>query len=186
MRLHNTQTGYGAIARALHWWMAAIMIGLIGLGLYMTGQPDGDPKWRLYDLHKSFGAIVFLLALARVAWRHASPPPPLPTTLSTTDRRAAHAGHLLLYAAMFALPVTGYLDASLGGYHLNLFGLFEVPMLLAKDEALFELIVLAHRWIGYALGLLVIAHVGAALKHHFVNRDGVLTRMLRGAPQSSE
>lgn len=183
MNPRNTETGYGPVARALHWWMALIMIGLIGLGVYMTAQPDGDPKWRLYDLHKSFGALIFVLALARIAWRRITPPPPLPATMNARDRLAAHAGHMLLYAAMFALPLTGYLDASLGGYHLSVFGLFEVPMLFAKDEALFEVVVTAHRWIGYGLALLVAAHVGAALKHHIVDKDTVLTRMLRGGGQ---
>lgn len=180
MNLRNTPQGYGPLARALHWWMALIMIGLIGLALYMTSQPDGDPKWQLYDLHKSLGTVIFLLALARIAWRRLSPPPPLPITMSSRDQLLAQAGHLLLYAAMLALPITGYLDASLGGYHLSFFGLFELPMLLAKDEALFEVVVTLHRWIGYALALLILAHAGAALKHHFVDRDQVLMRMLRG------
>lgn len=180
MKLRNTQNGYGAIARALHWWMAAIMIGLIVLGLYMTAQPDGDPKWRLYDLHKSFGALVFLLALGRLVWRHVSPPPPMPDTMKPIEKLAAHAGHLLLYAAMFALPVTGYLDSAFGGYHLSFFGLFDVPMVFEKDENLLFYSATAHSLIGYALAALVAAHLGAALKHHFVKRDGVLLRMLRG------
>ncbi len=180
MNLRNTETGYGAIARALHWWMAAIIIGLIGLGLYMTELPDGDPKWRLYDLHKSLGTLIFLLALARLAWRHVTPPPALPATMKARDQLAAHAGHMLLYAAMFALPITGYLDSTLGGYHLSFFGLFDVPMLLAKDEALFKVVETAHQLIGYGLALLIAAHAGAALKHHLIDKDTVLTRMLRG------
>jgi cytochrome b561 len=180
MNLRNTENGYGAVARALHWWMAIIMIGLICLGLYMTDQPDGDPKWRLFDLHKSLGTLIFMLALVRLAWRHVSPPPPLPASMKASDKLAAHAGHLLLYAAMFALPITGYLDASLGGYHLSFFGLFDVPLLFAKNEALFDVVETAHGWIGYALAALIVAHMGAALKHHIVDKDNVLTRMLRG------
>jgi len=180
MNLRNTTTGYGLVARALHWWMALIVIGLIGLGLYMTAQPDGDAKWQLYDLHKSFGSLVLLLVLFRLYWRHISPPPPLPDTMQPSDRLAAHAGHIVLYAAMLGLPITGYLDASLGGYHLSFFGLFDVPMLFAKDEALFEYVVAMHRWIGYTLAALVGIHAGAALKHHLVDRDRVLMRMLRG------
>jgi cytochrome b561 len=180
MDLRNTEQGYGPIARALHWWMAILLVGLVSLGLYMTAQPDGDPKWQLYDLHKSLGALAFLLALARLAWRHRSPPPALPETMKAFDQRAAHAGHLLLYAAMFALPVTGYLDSSLGGYHLSFFGWFDVPMIFAKDETLAKIVVEMHEWLGYALALLVIIHAGAALKHHLVDRDRVLMRMLRG------
>lgn len=180
MNLGNTERGYGPVARALHWCMAIIMVGLIGLGLYMTEQPDGDPKWQLYDLHKSLGSLVFVLALARLAWRRVTPPPPLPDTMDASDKLAAHLGHALLYGAMLALPVTGYLDATLGGYHLSVFGWFDVPMLLAKDEALFDVVVTLHRWIGYSLALVVLGHAGAALKHHFIDRDRVLMRMLRG------
>lgn len=180
MNLRNTEHGYGPVARALHWWMALIMIGLIGLGIYMTSQPDGDVKWRLYDLHKSLGTLIFLLVLLRLLWRHLTPPPPLPDDMKAFDKHAAQIGHGLLYLAMLALPITGYLDAALGGYHLSFFGLFDVPMLLAKDEDLFKLVVSLHRWIGYGLAILILAHAGAALKHHWLDHDRVLMRMLRG------
>ena len=180
MNLHNTPNAYGVIARALHWWMALIVLSLIGLGLYMTAQPDGDPKWALYDLHKSLGSVIFLLVLARIAWRRISPPPAMPRSMPLSERKIAHAAHVLLYLAMLALPVTGYLDASLGGYHLSFFGLFDVPMLFEKNLPLFEIVVQVHRWVGYALALLILAHAGAALKHHFIHKDDVLRRMLRG------
>jgi cytochrome b561 len=143
MQIRNTRNGYGAVARALHWSMAALMIGLIGLGLYMTAQPDGDPKWGLYDLHKSLGVLVFGLLLLRVFWRRSS---------------------------------------AFGGYHISVFSLFDIPMLFEKNKPLFELTVLTHRWIAYGLGLLVLAHAGAALKHHFIQRDDVLLRMLKDRP----
>lgn len=180
MNLRNTDHSYGPVARAIHWWMATIIISLIGLGLYMTSLPDGDPKWELYDLHKSLGSLVFVLVLVRLAWRRITPPPPLPAAMSSFDKLAAHTGHMLLYAAMVALPVTGYLDSSLGGYHLSVFGLFDVPMLFSEDKELFEQVVTLHRWIGYGLALLIIAHIGAALKHHLIDHDRVLMRMLRG------
>jgi cytochrome b561 len=118
----------------------------------------------------SGGTILPLRRMLALRLRRMTPPPPLPATMNARDRLAAPAGHLLLYAAMFVLPITGYLDASLGGYHLSFFGLFDVPMLFAKDEALFEVVVTTHRWIGYGL---------AALKHHVIDRDTVLTRRLR-------
>ena len=182
MQLGNTRNGYGVVARALHWLMAALIIGLIGLGLYMTAQPDGDPKWGLYDLHKSLGVLVFGLLLLRVYWRRTSPPPALPASMTGLEAFAAHAGHMLLYAAMLMLPVTGYLDSAFGGYHVSVFGLFDIPLLFEKNKPLFELTVQAHRWIAYGLGLLVVAHACAALKHHFIQRDDVLLRMLKGRP----
>lgn len=180
MNLRNTATGYGLFARMLHWWMAALLIGLIGLGLFMTGQPDGDPKWALYDLHKSLGVVAFILLGARIVWRLASPPPPMPASMNALEQRIAHVTHGLLYAAMLALPVTGYLDSAWGGYHISVFGLFDMPLLLEKDKALFEIAVEAHRIIGNLLIFLVLAHAGAALKHHFIARDDVLKHMLRG------
>ena len=178
MNLGNTRTTYGPLARALHWWMAALIIGLVGLGLYMTDQPDSDPKWALYDLHKSLGVVAFTLVLVRLAWRRASPPPDPSASLSDLEKSAAHAAHFLLYAAMIALPVSGYLDSAFGGYHISVFGLFDVPLLLGKNDTLFKLAERTHGLIGYGLILLVAVHAGAALKHHFVARDDVLRRML--------
>ncbi len=180
MKLKNSPLAYGVVARALHWWMALIMISLILLGIYMTAQPDGDAKWQLYDLHKSLGTLIFLLFLLRIVWRRVSPPPALPDSMKAHEKFAAHAGHILLYCAMAALPITGYLDSAFGGFHISVFGWFDIPLLFEKNEALFKLVVKAHQWTGYALALLVLAHAAAALKHHLINRDGVLLRMLKG------
>ena len=178
MNPRNTKKTYGPVARALHWWMAALLIGLIGMGLYMADQPDGDAKWALFDLHKSLGVTAFLLLLARAFWRAYSPPPKPPASMSDLENSVARAGHFLLYVAMFALPFTGYLDSSLGGYHISVFGLFDVPLLLAKNESLGKLAETAHSLIAYGLIALVVLHAGAALKHHFVAKDDVLRRML--------
>lgn len=180
MSLRNTEHRYGSVAKLLHWGMALIIIGLIGLGLYMTDQPDGDPKWALYDLHKTIGAGVFVLLLVRMMWRKLSPPPALPDTMKAWEKLAAHAGHVLLYACMLGLPLTGYLDSSFGGFHLSFFGLFDVPMIFAKNETLFELFAAAHTYIGYALIAILLGHIGAALKHHFIVKDDVLRRMTWG------
>lgn len=175
--MRNTATTYGWLAKLLHWGMAFLLIGLLALGLYMTALPDGDPKWAWYDLHKSLGALAFLLYLVRAVWRHLSPPPALPAGMSPAEQRLAHLGHHLLYLCMLALPITGYLDSSLGGYHLSFFGLFDVPMLLPKQPELGELVEEIHGWLGYALIALLLGHVGAALKHHFILKDDVLRRM---------
>jgi len=180
MGLHNSPTAYGTLARGLHWIMALLMIGLVAVGLTMTDMPDGDPKWALYDLHKGVGVVAFAFFLIRIVWRHVSPPPPLPDHMAPWERTLAHVGHGLLYFTMLALPVTGYLDSAWGGYHISVFGWFEVPMLLAKNEVLFQFAEDAHHFFGNVLILLVLAHAGAALKHHFIDKDNVLLRMLRG------
>lgn len=169
---------YDLLTQILHWLMAILMITLLIMGVYMTRLPDGDPKWFWYDLHKSIGSCIFLLFLFRVVWRSRQTAPADPAHMRPWERAAAHGAHLLLYTTMLLLPVTGYIDASAGGYHLSLFGWFEVPMLIAKNETLFELAVTAHRLIAYALMGVIALHLLAALKHHFVDHDTVLLRML--------
>ncbi len=180
MSLRNTPHTYGSVAKLLHWVMALMILGLIGLGLYMTSEPDGDPKWALYDLHKTIGSGVFVLLVVRVVWRKISPPPGMPVTMGRLEQLAAHAGHAMLYFIMLALPVTGYLDSSYGGYHLSFFGLFDVPMIFDKDEALLEFYAAAHSYIAYGLIAILATHIGAALKHHFITKDDVLRRMTVG------
>lgn len=178
MSLKNTATRYGLVAMLLHWSMALLIIGLLGLGLYMTSLPDGDPKWGWYDLHKSFGVVVWCLVVARIVWRLRNPPPALPDSMPAWEKLVAHAGHAYLYLAMVVLPLTGYVDASAGGFHLAFFGLFDFPMLIAKNQTLFEAVVLIHRYTAYGLILVLAGHIGAALKHHFIVKDDVLRRML--------
>lgn len=177
MSLRNSENAYGPVAKLLHWSMALLILGLIGLGLYMTSEPDGDPKWALYDLHKTIGSGVFVLLLVRMVWRKVSPPPAMPLSMDKLEQLAAHAGHAMLYLMMLALPVTGYLDSSFGGYHLSFFGLFDVPMIFDKDQALLEFFATAHSYIAYGLMAVLAAHILAALKHHFISKDDVLRRM---------
>jgi cytochrome b561 len=177
MNVRNTSDRYGLAARLLHWSMALLLLALIALGLYMTALEDNDFKWSLYDLHKSLGVCAWLLLLARMLWRHLSPPPLLPQSMSHRDQMMAHLGHFALYLTMLALPLSGYLDSAFGGYHVSVFGWFDVPLLFDKNQPLFELSVRVHQLAGYLLILFVLAHVGAALHHHFVQRDGILARM---------
>lgn len=178
MSLKNTPTTYGLLARALHWSMAALIFILLALGLYMTSLPDSDAKWGWYDWHKAFGMLVFFLLAFRLLWRHLSPPPALPTSMTTAEKALAHLGHLALYLCMLLLPLSGYLDSAWGGYHISFFGWFDIPLLFAKDKALFDLAVTVHWLTAYALIALLAAHIGAALLHHFIKKDGVLLRML--------
>lgn len=180
MSLGNTAKRYGTVALSLHWIMAALMIALLAMGLYMTGLPDGDDKWSWYDLHKSLGVTVLLLALVRLAWRARGPIPDIPRGLKPLEYVLAGVVHGYLYGAMLVLPLSGYVDSSTGGYHLSWFGLFEIPMLLPKNQTQFELAAAVHRWIGYGLIAVLVLHVGAVLKHHFVLKDDVLRRMLPG------
>lgn len=171
----NSEDNYGLVARLLHWTMALLMIGLFGVGLWMTELPRGDFKGSVYGAHKAFGVLVGLLVVARLAWRLRNPVPrPEGTPLQQT---AAVAMHWALYAAMVAIPLVGWLMSDTGGRPTSFFGLFTLPTLLGKNEPLHEALEAAHAVLSWSMILLVAGHAGAALWHHLVCRDSVLARM---------
>ena len=170
---------YSGTAIALHWLIGAMILISFGVGLYMTGLKFSPEKLKLYNWHKWAGVSIFMLVLLRSAWRltHAAPPlPPMPAW----QRFAAHASHVLLYVFMFAIPLTGWLMSSAKGFQTVYFGVLPLPDLLGKDKDLGELLELVHRWLNYSMMAVVAAHAAAALKHHFVDRDDVLRRMMPG------
>jgi cytochrome b561 len=174
----NAPDRYTRTAVALHWLMAAALAGLFAVGLYMTGLKLSPQKLQIYSWHKWAGVAVFLLALARLAWRIGHRPPPAPATMPRWQRVAAEGTHHLLYLLMLAIPLSGWLMSSAKGFQTVWFGVLPLPDLLAKDKALGDLLALVHKSLNFTLAALVLAHAGAALKHHFVDRDGVLARML--------
>jgi cytochrome b561 len=172
---------YGAVAVALHWLMAIVLTVLVAFGLYMASLPDvgfDTKKIVLILYHKQIGMFALALALLRVAWRTGHALPPLVETLAEWQKVAARLVHLCLYALIFALPVTGWLMSSAAGFPVSLFGLFDLPDLVAKDDYLFQAFAQAHKWLGYALIALTAVHAGAALTHHFINKDETLKKML--------
>ncbi len=169
---------YTAAAKSLHWLMALMIAGLFALGLYMTALPLSPAKLQLYSWHKWAGVTVFVLLLVRVAIRIAFRPPPLPAGMSRGQQLAAHAGHLALYLLMLAIPVSGWLMSSAKGFQTVWFGVLPLPDLVGKDKALGELLAEVHEVLSWTLVALVVIHAAAALKHHFIDRDDVLARML--------
>ena len=176
-------THYTATAKALHWLLAVMIFGMLGLGFYMTGLELSPAKLQLYAWHKWAGVSVFLFAVLRLAWRATHRPPALPAHMWALERFAARAGHLLLYVLMFAIPLSGWLMSSAKGFQTVWFGVLPLPDLLAKDRALGDLLQTVHESLNLLLIAVLLAHVGASLKHHFIDKDDVLTRMLprRGA-----
>lgn len=175
-------THYTATAKTLHWGMAVLIFGLFGLGFYMTGLPLSPARLQLYSWHKWAGVTVFVLVLVRLAWRASHRPPVLPSHMKPLERFAAHAGHLLLYVLMFAIPLSGWLMSSAKGFQTVWFGVLPIPDLLARDKALGDLLQTLHLGLNGLLIAALLGHIGAALKHHFLDRDDVLTRMLRRRP----
>ncbi|MBD1546681.1 cytochrome b [Roseibium aggregatum] len=191
--IRNTPGGYGRVAIAFHWSMAVLIVFMLVLGLYMHELPQTDPAtFRLYQLHKSVGFVVLALAVLRLFWRFLNPAPKLPDTMKPWERLAAHAGHIGLYALMFALPLSGWLMVSASPWNIPtvLFDVLPVPHLpvpealgqKAEAEATLKTV---HALAAYTLVGLLVAHIGAALKHHFIARDETLRRMVSTAPAKS-
>jgi cytochrome b561 len=168
---------YGGVALIMHWATAALIVALFILGWRMIPLPLSPAKLELYALHKSLGIAVLALSGFRLAWRLARPAPK-PVDGPIWQRRAATGAHMLLYALLLVLPLSGWLFNSLVGFPLSFFGMVDVPPLAAPQPAPKETVRLAHIWLGYMLLVALGLHVAAALHHHFVRRDEALVRML--------
>lgn len=181
MRLANTERHYGAAAIALHWLMAALLITLVVLGIYMVRLPDvgfDTKKIVLILIHKEVGTLALALVGARLAWRQLNPLPRLAETLPEWQKVAAIFVHLCFYALMFALPVTGWVMSSAAGIPVSFLGLFTLPDFVPHDDDLFRQLQQIHDWLGYTMAGFICVHASAALRHHFVLRDETLRKML--------
>lgn len=176
MQIKNSDTHFGIIAIIFHWLMAILIISLLAVGLYMTDLTIGIQKLKLYGLHKAFGILVLILAILRIIWRLSNKTPML--RIPKLELIAARLAHLALYAFMLAMPLSGWLMTSAAGLPPSFFGLFTLPSLVAPNDELRELFAQAHEWLAYGLITLIIIHTLAALKHHFIDKDDILRRML--------
>lgn len=174
----NQTASYTATAIRLHWLMAIGLAGTSALGLYMHELPLSPMKLQFYAWHKWAGVTLFALLLLRLSWRLAHRPPGAPIGMPAWQLLAAEVAHRLLYVLMVAIPLSGWLMSSAKGYQTVLFGVLPLPDLLAKDKELGDLLATAHRFLNFAMAGLVLVHVGAAIKHHRIDRDGVMQRML--------
>lgn len=175
---------YGTVAIALHWLIALLILGLMGVGVWMTDLKPSPRTFEIYALHKSAGLLVLALAAFRLIWRATHRPPALPAGTPGWQALAAAGTHGALYALMLAMPVTGWLQHSAAGYPLSWFGLFKVPALIGRDREALAFWQQWHEWLAWALAALILLHVAAALKHHFLDRDGLLGRMWPSRPRS--
>jgi len=169
---------YTSTAKTLHWLMAVLLFGMLALGFYMQDLPLSPQKLQLYSWHKWAGVTAFLLVLARLGWRVTHIPPALPASMPRLMQLAAHAGHFALYVLMIAIPLSGWLMSSAKGFQTVWFGVLPIPDLLDKNKELGDLLALVHMGLNLLFVAVIAGHIGAALKHHFIDKDDILTRML--------
>jgi len=176
MLFKNTYERFGIIAILLHWIMAILIIGMLILGIYMTDLPKSLLKLKYYGWHKEFGLLVLALVIIRLSWRLLNVTPAL--SLPLWEKLGAHASHYALYIFMFAMPLTGWIMTSAAGLPPSFFGLFVLPPITQPNQEVRELFQQIHGWLAYALIAFITLHVLAALKHHFINKDNILRRIL--------
>ncbi|WP_163264944.1 cytochrome b [Chelativorans alearense] len=180
--IRNTKDGYGLLAIAFHWAIAVLILGQIGLGLTMVRVADQRLAFNLIQWHKSLGLLILALIVLRLLWRLANPRPLPLASLRRWEKAASTAVHRLLYAVFLILPLSGWalVSASVLGIPTLVFGLLVLPHLpVGVSEAGETFWRLLHRSLAYTAIALVAVHMLAALRHHFILKDGVLRRMLR-------
>jgi cytochrome b561 len=176
--LKNTKERYGTVTKTLHWVTALCVLGLLGVGLYMDEIHDLSVKLRVYNLHKSFGICVLSLTVFRVVWHFYSRKPAYIATLKSWEKAGARLVHSFLYVALIGMPLTGWLMSSAAGRSVSVFGLFVLPDLVTVNKQLGDFFYEAHGYLAYALMAAIAGHAAAALKHHFIDKDLTLKRML--------
>ena len=175
--MNTTRSRYSPLAMLLHWVLALAIVGSFSMGLYMSDLPFSPQRLKLYNWHKWAGVTILALSAARLLWRLTHQPPadlPMPAW----QRLAAHGTHYLLYGLFFAVPLVGWAYSSAAGFPIVWFGVLPLPDFVSPDKALAEAIKPWHGYLAFAMAALVLMHVAAALKHHFIDRDGLLSRML--------
>ena len=183
MRSLNSSEGYGAVTKLLHWIIAALFAFQLASGEIMTrlGPADtalGVAQSGYYNWHKSVGLLALFLAVARLVARKSGTLPDWAPTLSELERRFIHRAEQVLYTAMFAMPVSGFLYVMAGGYGVLLFGAWELPNPVGSKPWLAAAARWTHVLAAFALLLALAGHIGLVLRHQLVLRDGLLTRML--------
>jgi cytochrome b561 len=176
----NRHDSYDGVAKTLHWIVAISVLAAIPMGLAMLRVGSGPLQNQLFDLHRSFGALVLALMIVRVLWRLFHRPPPHAASMPALQAHAAAAVHLLLYVLLIAVPLGGWIGTNMFPAQITVFGLFTLPELAAPDREMSKLVLAVHGWAGIAVGVLAMMHIGAALHHHFIRKDGLLFRMLPG------
>ena len=185
MALLNTKEGYGALTKLFHWAIVALFAFQFAAGNIMVRIGPNETTLGLtqdtfYNWHKSIGLVALTVAVLRLLARRGGQLPDWAPTLSVSERKFVHRAEQVLYAAMFVMPISGYLYVMAGGYGVNLFGAVELGNPIGERESLAIAAKWTHILSGYALLLALAGHVGLVLRHQLILKDGLLHRMLPG------
>jgi len=177
--LKNTTDSYGLIARLFHWIIFLMVIGIIIGGNIAADMPTGPDKSQLIGMHKSFGFTILVLVLLRLLWRFANP---RPRDLGTSriENKLGHAMHIFLYILLLSQPTIGILMSQSFGHPVYPFDLFQVPTFVSDNVRLGKILLEIHETLWVVLAISVGIHAAAALKHHFVEKNRTLLRMILG------
>lgn len=178
IQLRNSENTWGEVARGFHWLIAALILVQFVIGGVAEDMKLTPAKLDLFVWHKSIGVTVLVLALLRLAWRLGNPPPAMPAGTPAWECRLASIAHWVLYALIFAVPVSGWWVSDASRVPFKAFFFLPMPDFIATDRALQETAAEVHEVLTMGLLVVVIAHIAAALRHHFLLRDDVLRRML--------
>lgn len=176
--LMNNREGYGSVARLFHWVIFALVIGMLVGGALLSLLPSGGIRSFFVAAHKSTGVVVMLLMIARLLWRIYNPRPRDIGDVPVLNY-IAHVVHVWLYVLLFLQPLSGILMSQAYGYPVVVFGAFTMPTLIWTSPAVGSVLGEIHGATGMILGLVIALHAAAALKHHFIDGDQTLIRMLR-------
>jgi cytochrome b561 len=178
MTFRNTTRSWGLLSKALHWIVVVLIITQWFIADRAGDLPNGLAKLQALAWHKSFGMTILMLAVVRLVWRLVNPVPDLTAETKPWERVLAKISHVLLYALIFAMPLTGWLMSSAKNFPVSWFKLFQFPDLVAPSEELFQRMNGLHHLLFKVLVAVALLHVAGALKHHFIDRNDVLKRML--------
>jgi cytochrome b561 len=175
--LHNTTERWGTLQQLLHWGVVALVLMQLLVGMTLARTPPENPAWQsLMPFHASIGIGILITMLVRLVWRLRNPVPELPDTLTPREKQLAHMTHWLLYVTLISIPIVGWLTINAFGQSPTVLG-FDLPALIAADRELGAELKTWHSAGVAVLGALLTLHIGAALRHGYVLKDGVLNRM---------
>jgi cytochrome b561 len=169
---------YSTASKLIHWLTAILIITLIPVGFIMSDLDEGPLQDRMFDLHRSFGILVFALAFLRVASRRYYGTPAPFEGLTPFERKASIAAHHILLALLFVMPLLGWMMMSSYRAEVSIFGLFTLPNILPENRKVYDVLAEIHETGGTLMAIVLVLHAGAALMHYFWRKDSVLQRML--------